>query len=138
MAVAGSSTVSRRTVYRFSTPALVVAASLLAILACIAVAPGRCAAGDDDDGWTTGHPDSQNMDPDEIPFPDAKPRAHDEIDYPDAQPRAHDEIPKHSDDIPYPDARPRAHDEIDYPDAKPRAHDEIPFPDAKPREHDLP
>ena len=49
---------------------------------------GRAAAGDDDDGWTTGHPGSAIADPDEIPFPDAKPRAHDEIQYPDAQPRA--------------------------------------------------
>jgi hypothetical protein len=104
-------------------------AGILAAAVVIAC-PARGAHGADDaDGWTTGHPQAQIVNPDEIPFPDAKPRAHDEIPYPDAQPRAHDEID-------YPDARPHNPDEIPYPDAQPRSHDEIPFPDAKPRNPD--
>ena len=94
-----------------------------AVLACalIALCSTHALASDDGDGWTTGHPDSEIVNPDEIPYPDAKPRAHDEIDFPDAKPRAHDELD-------FPDAKPRAHDEIPFPDAKPRNPDQIPYP----------
>src|SRR5215470_17791667 len=76
--------------------------ALVAALFALALTTVRA---DDDDGWSTGHPDSVITDPDEIPPPDAQPRAHDEIEFPDAQPRSHDEIP-------FPDAKPHDPDEI--------------------------